>query len=88
MKNYRILTNKKVDDLAAEVEIAINDGWEIAGRVFMYKSDFGLMFNQPIIKTTTDRPLVSSDCHVENCNEPAIRETKYCHFHQGIGVVD
>ena len=58
MKNYRILTNKSVDDLAAEVETAINDGWEIAGAIFTYASSFDHrpLFNQPIIKITSDRP--------------------------------
>ena len=58
MKHYRILSNKKVDDLATEVQIAINDGWEIAGAIFIYDSSFDArpLFNQPIIKTTTDRP--------------------------------
>ena len=63
MKNYRILSNKLVDDLASEVQIAINDGWEMVGPVFIYESRFDgrPMFNQPIIKITADRPSVPGD---------------------------
>jgi len=58
MKNYKILTAKNVDKLAEDVTIALNDGWELVGGVFIGKSNFdeGQRFNQAIIKTVVDRP--------------------------------
>jgi len=58
MKNYKILTAKGVDELAEAVTIALNDGWELVGDVFIGKSSFDerQRFNQAIIKTVVDRP--------------------------------
>ncbi|KKM21272.1 hypothetical protein LCGC14_1637160 [marine sediment metagenome] len=58
MKNYKILTAKSVDDLAEDVTIALNDGWELVDGVFLSESNFdnGERFNQAIIKTMVDRP--------------------------------
>ncbi len=63
MKNYKILTNKSVDDLAEAVTIALNDGWELVGGVFISESTFDerQRFNQPIIKVMVDRPTMLTE---------------------------
>ena len=62
MKNYKILSAKNVDKLAEDVTMALNDGWELVGGVFLSESisesafDEKQRFNQAIIKTMVDRP--------------------------------
>lgn len=77
MKNYRILSATKVDKLAEYVETAINDGWELRGDVFIVKG----MVNQSIIKITTARPSMWSDCREPGCNEPTEHGSHYCLEH-------
>ena len=85
MKHYRILTAGDPDELAADVEVAINDGWELTGLMTEYIDQmYGKQtFAQPIIKTSASRPSRPSrwtDCRAPGCNEPVVRDN-FCLLH-------
>lgn len=55
MKHYRILSSDNEDKLASDVEVALNDGWEIGGNFQTVRVVDRITFYQPIIKTRAMR---------------------------------
>ena len=82
MRHYRILTAGEPDELAAAVETAINDGWELTGLMTEYiEQEYGKQtFAQAIIKTSADRPSRWASCRTPGCNEPIVRDN-FCLLH-------
>lgn len=84
MKHFRVLQYETVDDLAKAVEHALNDSWELAGQMFTADRGFDLgdCYNQPIIKTTPDRPGRWDECANSNCRKSHTQGSNYCDEHK------
>ena len=85
MKHFKVLQYESVDKLADAVEVAINDGWDVAGQMFVSISGFdhGQRYNQPIIKTSRGDYSGWKDCISPECNDPCIEGSNYCKSHSG-----
>lgn len=75
MKDYKILARSSIDELAADVTIAINDGWNDCGQPFEYDNEIC----QAIVKTRAERP--PDRCDVDACNKASLKTGKYCIEH-------
>lgn len=84
MKHFKVLQYHDIDELAAAIEVAINDGWDLVGQMFVAPPTMMAMasYNQAITKTSRGEYKGWMDCIKPKCNEPTEEESVYCKEHR------